>query len=66
MKSIAIDGTTVTVTEDADIELDNVFDYVKVEGGVKNPMQQEAELHTESRAATLEGSASVTASVDKK
>ncbi len=66
VKSIAIDGTTVTVTEDADIELDNVFDYVKVEGGVKNPMQQEAELHTESRAATLEGSASVTASVDKK
>lgn len=46
VKSISIDGTTVTITEDADIQLDNVFDYVKVEGGVKNPTQQEAEQHS--------------------
>lgn len=33
VRSIQKDGGTVTIIEDADVELEDVFDYVKLEGG---------------------------------
>ncbi|MCD7887489.1 MAG: leucine-rich repeat protein, partial [Clostridiales bacterium] len=35
-KSVVIDGTTVTITEDEDADLSDVFDYVKIEANGDN------------------------------
>lgn len=35
VKSVQTDGDTVTITEDKNVELEDVFDYVKIEGGYK-------------------------------
>lgn len=35
VKDVRVSGDTVTITEDKDIKLEDVFDYVKIEGGYR-------------------------------
>ncbi len=52
VKAIQKSGNTVTITEDKDVELEDVFDYVKLEGGY----QQEESGEPRASAIELEDS----------